>query len=470
MQSQLTPQQAALELIARRNMRHKMSPFVQRVFHTVNPGTEYLNNWHVDLISEYLEACYRRQVTRLIINIPPRMLKSTLVSVAWPAWLLGQDPTLKVLASSYAHKLALKHNTECRLVLRQPWYQRVFPQVQLADDQDTKDLFVTTARGQRFATSVGGTATGEGGDFLIVDDPVNPLQAASQTMREAANNWFDHTFSTRLNDKKNGVIVVVMQRLHAADLSGHLLHKGGWEHLCLPAVAPERTFIQFGDVSITREEGEPLHAEREGIADIERAKRELGSMAFAGQYQQRPAPAEGGIIKLDWLQHTYARREEQYTSIVQSWDTAVKADQIHDPSCCITFGMKQDGHDVLDVTVARMEYPDLKRKVMSHAQAWGADAVLIEDKASGQSLLQDLRRETALPLIAIEPRGDKVTRIVGCSAIIEAGKVRLPEHAHWLEAFISELLLFPNAIHDDQVDALSQYLNWVKGRTSFDVY
>lgn len=444
-------------------LRTRLAAFTQKTFRTVDPGAQYLHNWHIDLISEYLEACTKRQIKRLIINVPPRSLKSISVSVAWPAWLLGRNPSEQLLAASYAEMLALKHSVDCRLVMQSDWYRRVFPSVILTGDQNEKRKFVTTARGQRFATSVGGTATGEGGQILIVDDPLNPLQAASEVMRTAANTWFDQTFVSRLNDKENGVIVVVMQRLHADDLTGHLLAKGGWEHLCIPGVAEVKTVIDFGRVKVTREPGDVLHPARESREAIDRQKIEMGSYAFAGQYQQRPAPAEGGILKLHWFGR-YDKPEEKYNRIVQSWDTAYKKGAHNDPSCCLTFGERDDGHDLLHAMVGRMEYPELKATMMRHAGEWNADAVLIEDKASGQSLLQDVRKETQLPLIAIEPHGDKITRAVAVSAMIEAGKVRLPRHAAWLTDFEGEIMHFPNGTHDDQVDGLSQYLDWIRQR------
>jgi len=438
------------------------SAFVRQVFHTVCPGTPYLHNWHIDLMAEYLEACRRREIKRLLINLPPRMLKSIAVTIAWPAWLIGNEPSERVIAASYAESLSLKHSVDCRLVMQSDWYRKLFPRVELAYDQNEKRKFMTTSRGYRLSTSVGGSVIGEGGNVLIFDDPLNPLQASSKLERERANDWYDQSFSTRLDDKKTGIIVGVMQRLDENDLTGHLLEKGGFTHLKIPAIAPTRTIIDFGKVKLVREAGEPMHAEREPLEVLERQKIEMGSMAFAGQYQQEPAPAEGGLFKLAWLGKRYEKRAETYTRIVQSWDTAVKPDQIHDPSCCITFGEKPNGCDILDVRVVRKEYPDLKRLVISHAADFKADAILIEDKASGQQLLQDLGRETPLPIIGIQATTDKVTRASACSSLIEAGRVFLPENASWLQAFMTELLLFPNGAHDDQVDALSQYLNWLK--------
>lgn len=448
-------------------LRTRLAAFTRKTFATVDPGVPYSHNWHVDLIAEYLEACTRREIKRLVINIPPRYLKSISVTVAWPAWLLGKDPGERILAASYAHKLSLKHSTDCRLVIKSDWYRGIFPDTQLTDDQDTKEKFVTTQRGMRYATSVAGSAIGEGGNFLIVDDPTSATQAASDVQRQTANDWFDQAFATRLNDKENGVIVVVMQRLHAQDLTGHLLGKGGWEHLCIPAVAETRTIIDFGRVRVERQQGEPLHAAREDLAAIGRQKVALGSYAFAGQYQQRPAPAEGGIFKAHWFAR-YAARRDDYLEIVQSWDTAHKPGELNDPSVCTTWGVRIDGYDLLDVRSGRMEYPDLKARAIRMAEDWKPIAILIEDKASGQSLIQDLRRETTLPVIAIQPKGDKIFRASGVSAMVEAGKVALPQQAPWLTDYEMELLTFPNGAHDDAVDSTSQFLEWVRSRARPD--
>jgi predicted phage terminase large subunit-like protein len=446
-------------------LRTRLAAFTQKTFRTVDPGASYKHNWHIDLIAEYLEACTRREIKRLIINVPPRYLKSISVSVAWPAWLIGKKPSERIVAASYSDRLSLKHSVDCRLVMQSDWYRRVFPSVILTGDQNEKSKFVTTARGQRFATSVGGTATGDGGNFLIVDDPHNPSQALSDVQRQTALTWFDQTFANRLDDKENGVIVVVMQRLHATDLSGHLLAKGGWEHLCIPGIAEVKTVIDFGGVKVTREAGDVLHPERESREAIERQKIEMGSYAFAGQYQQRPAPADGGIFKAGWLRR-YERPQDQYDLIVQSWDTAIKGHTGADPSCCTTWGIRKDGFDLLHVMVRRLEYPDLKIAVIRQANDWQPNAILIEDKASGQQLIQDFQRETAMPIIAINPEKDKITRASAESATVEAGKVAVPLHAPWLTDYEMEMMTFPNAPHDDQVDSTTQFLAWAKKRAN----
>ena len=447
-----------------RQLRENLPSFIARSFETVNPGACFLPNWHIDLIAEYLEAVRRSEITRLIINMPPRALKSVCVSVAWPAWLLGHDPSSRIMCASYSQALAIRHALDTRLILADPWFERLFSGTRIAEGENEKKKLVTTRRGFRFATSVGGTATGEGGDVLIVDDPLNPVQAASKTQRERANLWFDQTFSTRLNDKKRGRIVVVMQRLHAEDLSGHLIEQGGWERLMLPAVAERDTVIDFGGVHQVRKAGEPLHPSREGAVELERARAQLGSYGFAAQYQQTPLAAEGAMIRAPWLAR-YRQTPESFARVTQSWDTAIKAASTNDASVCVTLGEHEGVHYLLDVLSLRAEYPELKRSVVAQAARWRPEAVLMEDKASGQSLLQDLRRETSLPLIARMPKQDKLTRVAACSAMIEAGKLALPHHAPWLATFEEELLAFPNAAHDDQVDALSQYLLWVRERS-----
>lgn len=433
--------------------------FIGKTLATIDPAAEYLPNWHIDLIAEYLEAARKTQITRLIINMPPRSLKSVCVSVAWPAWLLGQDPRTRIIAASYAATLSVKHSLDCRLLLSSEWYKDIFPDVKLMRGQNQKQKFVTTMRGYRMASSVGASVIGEGGNFLIIDDPISPAQAANKLWRQHVNSWFDHTFSTRLDNKKTGVIVLVMQRLHREDLSGYLLEKGGWEHLCLPAVSQYAHKYNFGSVIKIREAGEILHPGRENLQLIERAKIELGSLAFAAQYQQDPLPEEGAMVQRNWLTR-YSALPASVESVVQSWDTAIKTGVQHDASVCLTF-LEAGGRSYLrDARVMRLEYPDLKRAFYQYAEEHKPNMILLEDKASGQQLLQDIKRESHLPLIGIRPKSDKVTRFAAISAMIEAGKLVLPQQAAWLADFEAELFSFPHGSHDDQVDALTQYFDW----------
>lgn len=434
--------------------------FIARSLLACDPGARFLPNWHIDVIADHLEAAARGDITRLIINMPPRALKSQCVSIAWPAWLLGHDPSARIMAASYSAALSIRHSLDCRQVVTSDWYKRIFPRTILTHDQNEKHKFMTTKRGFRFATSVGGTATGEGANYLIIDDPMNPAQAMSTLQREHVKRWYDHTFSTRLNDKKRGVIVLVMQRLHMDDLTAHLLAKGGFTQLSLPAIATEQQIFHSASGTKIRKPGELLHPAREDASLIARAKIELGAQAFSAQYQQQPLADEGSMISRAW----FARHDvvPQNLRIVQSWDTAIKAASHNDASVCLTFAEGEGVSYLLDAYVARLEYPELKRAATRMAELYKPHAILIEDKASGQQLLQDLKRETSLPIIASSSAQNKITRFAAVSAMIEAGRLSLPKNAPWLAAFEQEVLQFPHAKHDDQVDALTQYLDFLR--------
>ncbi len=441
-------------------MRTSFSFFTRRVFMELNPGTDYQHNWHVDLMCEYLDAVMNGEIRRLLITIPPRYMKSIVVSVAFPAWVLGHDSTRQLLCASYTNDLAIKLNVDTRNVIESEWYRRAYPTVQMASDQNEKGYFRTTTGGHRKATTVGSSRIGFGGDFLIFDDPLNPKKAASKVERESANDWFDQSFFTRQNNKKTAAIIGVMQRLHEMDMVGHLVKKGGYELLSIPAVAERRTVISYGKVNVVREAGDILHPAREGPTEIEEAKITLGTAAFSAQYQQNPTPADGEIFNLKWFR--YYREAPEFIRIIQSWDTAFKAEKLNDPSVCTTWGETTHGYYLLDVWRNRVIYPELKRTAMALAGKWNPSAILIEDKASGQSLIQDLNSETALPIIPIEPEGDKLTRASVVSPTVEAGRCYLPENAQWLHDFLMEMATFPNGEHDDQVDSVTQLLSWIK--------
>ncbi|MDG1287016.1 MAG: phage terminase large subunit [Rickettsiales bacterium] len=439
-------------------MQSSFLAFLHNAFMSLNGGATYHENWHIEVLATYLQAVESGAIRRLIINMPPRYLKSLTVSVAWPAWLLGQDPARRVIVASYAERLSLKHSLDCRHLLGEAWFKRAYPQLEIFTGQNEKHKFVTTHHGFRLAASVGGALTGEGGNILIIDDPINPLNAESKVARDKVNRWFEHTFSSRLNDKRHGAIVLVMQRVHEEDLTGYLRKKGGWEVLELPALAPQTQFYNHH----LRREGEVLHPAREDLMQLEKVKYEMGSQSFSAQYQQRPRPRDGSMIRRSWL--LYDDVPPTGGQIVQSWDTAIKAGQNNDPSVCITAQLVQGECHILEVLCERLEYHHLRAALLARAEKWQPDAILIEDKASGQSLLQDLRADTNLPLVPIMPKQDKLTRFAAVTPMIESGRMILPTQALWLADFEHELLSFPASAHDDQVDALSQLLSWWKRR------
>lgn len=456
--------EAQASRIALELYRNSFPAFIRKVFTTVSPGHQYVHSWHIDAMCEYLLACERGQIKNLVINIPPRCMKTITVSVAWPAWLLGHNPSAQVMAASYSQNLSEKDSMNTRYVMESPWYQKCFPDTVISPDQNQKRKFTTTAKGHRIATSVGGTVTGEGADYLILDDPLKPDEAIADTgtVRNKTNDWVDQTFMSRKNDPKSAVSVLIMQRLHEEDVAGHLLERG-WEHLSLPAEFTRKTTISIGDKRWDMNQGDLLTPERLGREELRQLQVDLGSWAYAAQYLQNPAPVGGGLIKKQWFRFA-SERPISFNKVIHSWDTASKDGVLSDYSSCTVWGVRKDGYYLLEVINTRLEFPELKKKVLDMAERDKPDYILIEDKASGQALLQELRATSMLPLYAIMPRQDKVTRLSAVSPEFEQGNVVLPEYAHWLDDYINQLTVFPNAKYDDMVDSTSQFLTWAKER------
>ena len=279
-------------------LRENLNAFIRKTFETVSTGDTFSANWHLEAIAYHLMLCEMGKIRRLLITLPPRSLKSISASVAFVAWVLGHDPTRKIICASYASDLAVKHSFDTRIVMGSAWYQRCFPHARLNPNKNTQHEFTTMKLGYRLATSVGGTLTGRGGNLIIVDDPHKSDEVESDIKREAVINWFRNTLVTRLNDKQSDVIIVIQQRLHEADLAGYLLEAGGWTHLNLPAIAEEDMSILVGpDKYHHRKEGDVLHPDKEPLESLNQLQEDMGSYAFAAQYQQRPAPLGGGMLK-----------------------------------------------------------------------------------------------------------------------------------------------------------------------------
>ena len=329
--------------------------------------------------------------------------------------------------------------------------------------------FITTRFGYRFATSLGGSLTGRGGNLLILDDPIKAEEALSDAKRSAVNDWFSTTALSRLDDKRNGVIILIMQRLHLDDLAGYAMQREPWVVLSLPAIAEFEQRVRIGprDYYI-RHPGDALHEAREGREDLIRRKRGAGPYNFSAQYQQRPVPLQGEIVHWEWFKFfDQVPRKETGDRIVDSWDTALKAEEINDYSVCTTWLIKGNEYYLIDLKRERLNYPDLKRAVIDRAASHRSNTIIIEDSGSGTALIQDLARErySGVPKpIAFQPEGSKVTRMNAESDKIASGQVFLLRDARWLEDLRLELLQFPYGRHDDQVDSISQFLNWVSQR------
>jgi predicted phage terminase large subunit-like protein len=448
-------------------LRQDLPAFIERSFSELNPQTEFLMNWHIELIARALEDCRTGKIKRLIINVPPRSLKSHCASVAFVAYLLGHDPSAQIICASYAQDLSDKHARDTRALMNSKFYRELFP-TRMSSTKQAVGEFLTTAGGTRLATSVGGVLTGRGADFIIIDDPIKPDDALSESQRRSTNSWYDNTVVSRLNDKRTGCIIVIMQRLHEDDLVGHVKEHGGWTELRFPAIAEEEeTHIIRGPFDTLyrhiRHIGEALHPEREPLEVLNQLRAVLGEYNFAGQYQQAPAPFEGGTVKLAWFK-TYNDQTlpTEFELIFQSWDTANKASELNDYSVCTTWGLKNKRLYLIHVLRKRLEYPELKRLVRSHAQIHSARNVLIEDKASGTQLIQELRNEGFSSVTRYTPTLDKELRMHSVTPTIENGLVFIPEKAEWLAVYLHELTTFPSSKFDDQADSTSQALDWIK--------
>ncbi len=451
-----------LSFLQKQIYHNNLSYFIQRSFYIVNQGTKYKHNWHIDAISEALNQIYKGNIKRLIINMPPRYLKSFCVSVAFPAWVLGNNPEKRIIVASYSEKLSLKHSTDCRLIIENEWFQNIFKNCILSKNQNEKYKFSTTFNGYRFATSINGTLTGEGGDILIVDDPHNPQDVLNNKYRQKTIDWYGNTFSSRLNDKKNGAIIIVMQRLHNEDLSGYLLEKGGWTHLNLPVLFEEETKISIGNFSKIIKKGELLFEEREGEREIEKIKLDMGTYTFNAQYQQKPMVENSGMFKKEWLK--YYDKDINFENIYLSFDTAIKAGVNNDPTVCTIWGEYKNNYYLIDVFRKWLEYPDLKKEAINLIKKYEPLAVLIEDKASGQSLIQDLKNTIKSNIIPIKVTKDKITRFASVTPFFESGRIFIFKNNFWQFDFEYELMGFPNIKHDDQVDSVSQFLNWIRSK------
>lgn len=437
--------------------------FIQAFFPIVSGGESLLLNWHLEAMAYALTRVMNGEVRRLIITLPPRHLKSICASVAFPAFLLGHDPARRIICVSYSDQLARKHANDCRALMRSVRYRSVFPGARLSLDKDSETEFMTTRRGFRLATSVGGTLTGRGGNLIVIDDPMKPQDAHSETMRENVKQWYGNTLISRLDNKTLNPIVVVMQRLHSDDFVGYLIEQEGWTVMNLPAIAETEQTIMLGHNRVfARPAQHVLHSARESRGVLNEIRRSMGSVDFAAQYQQTPVPPSGNMVDWSWFKFfDEAPACKPGDRFILSWDTALSPSELSDYSVCMVLQIRKDTVWVLDLVRGRFDYPTLKRRAIQLHRQWspiGEYRLVIENKGSGMSLIQDLINQNIYP-IRVQPSGDKVMRMHAQTARIESGSVFLPRRAAWLDDFRTELLAFPRGRHDDQVDALSQGLD-----------
>ena len=406
-------------------LRTDLMAFVAKAFSTVSPYQPFVPNWHLEAICYRLSQVARGEICRLVITVPPRSLKSTIVSVAFPAWLLGHRPEKRIIAVSYGQDLSNLFSRDTRAVMQSDWYRDVFPATRLDPKKQGEQELLTTRRGGRLATSISGVLTGRGGDVIIIDDPLKPSDAHSEVRRAEVIQWYSNTLVSRLNDKRTGAIVLVMQRLHEEDLAGHLLEQGGWVHLNLPAIAEETERIAIGRNRYhVRTADELLFPQREPLETVEQLRRDLGTYDFSAQYQQRPIPKEGLIIRAAWFD-TYEHLPAKPEFILQSWDTATKVGELNDFSVGTIWYVSSDGFYLADVIREKLEFPQLRHRIVTEARKHRSPTVLIENSAAGPALVQDLRHES-IDIISVKPTGDKTMRYAACRQCLRPGGSSYP--------------------------------------------
>jgi predicted phage terminase large subunit-like protein len=459
--------------------------FVEAAWPLVEPATLFAANWHIDAICDYLQAASRGEIRRLLINVPPRHMKSLAVSVFWPAWWWTFAPHIRFLSASYGASLAERDAIKSRDLLRSRWYRERWPGLELKGDVNRTSRYENSASGYRIATSVGGEATGEGGDVIIIDDPHKTEEALSATARARVIDWHDGTLGFRFNDPKTGVEVVVMQRLHEQDLAGHLLERSGWTHLCLPArYEPAHPFVWPADPRT--EVGELLWPAHVPEPELKRIEETMGSFRVAGQLQQRPAAQEGELLKRAWwrfyepnlLNDDQLDRLPRFQQIIASWDTAFKDTTTSDYVVGQVWGIHGADRYLLYSYRQKASLQQTK-DAMRAAHTWVEQRwpriphrILIEKSANGVEIIAELQRE--LPgVLPITVTADKTTRAMAASPPLEAGNIHLPgravpgsasgyQAADWVAQLIEEAASFPNGRHDDQIDAYSQAINYAR--------
>lgn len=495
---------AQLRELDRADYEDSLYLFLRAAWSHIDPAP-WVDGWVGEAIAEHLEAVVDGEIRRLIINIPPRTLKTSLTSIAFPAWVWAQrrlsptsGPGVKFMYASYGDSLSMEHNTQCRWLLKSDWYQSLWgDRYGLRPDQDTKHKFVNDKGGERQVTSIGGRVTGRGGQIVVIDDPNATNDVSSESAIQRVLDWYDQTMSSRLNDRETGAFIVVQQRVAENDLTGHLLEKNvsDWTHLCLPMLfESDRSFytpIGWKDPRVT--EGELLWPERFSPKVVDELSKEVGPWVFAGQYQQRPEPKGGGIIKREWWLNFKEDVFPPMDYIVASLDTAYTEKTENDYSAITVWGVfSQDpvatasrsiGTDGRPVYIERV-FAEQAPKVMLIA-AWQerlpihqlvektaktckdkkVDRLIIENKAAGISVGQELRRlygNEAFAVQLYDPKSqDKLARLYSVQHLFAEGLIYAPDRA-WADQVITQVGVFPHGKHDDYVDTVSQALRHLR--------
>jgi predicted phage terminase large subunit-like protein len=439
-------------------MRKDFGSFFRKVFVTLNPSTKYLHAPYIDLVTRKLQDLPDSKKRRLVLNLPPRHLKSTIVSVAYVAWLLGNNPCMRIMCISYSNDLAIRLAKETRQIMESAWYKRLFPGVVL--DTSAQDLLTTTQNGERRALSVNGTITGFGADIIIIDDPQKAQEVNSEVMRSGSEELFRNTILTRLNDPEKGMVVLVQQRLHEDDWTGSVIHSGSWDHLSLPAIAEIDEKLPYGDKWFCRSVGDLLHPTRMSQDALNIIRSDMGQSGFSAQYQQRPVAPGGQILSIDsFRRFSGMPLLLPGDQIVHSWDLAYTVGASSDFSVCMEFLYRDHCLYLLHIQKVKRTYLDLRQLIITRAEK--ADIVVVEGGPTSALLCLELQRRNPLKFFPDVPRESKEVRLMKVCTLVVAGRVWLPTKGDFLLDFAHELSNFPNSKHDDQVDSFTQALRWV---------
>ena len=424
-------------------VREDFMTFVGLVMSELEPGTDYQENWHLEVIANELENVRLGENRRLMINLPPRNLKTIMTSIAFPAWILGHDPSRRIICVTYSQEVAKAQANQFRRIMQTSWYRRVFPACRSPVHNRTVD-WQTTQGGYRLATSIDGSVLGRGGDFIILDDPNKGQEIFSRVERERVTNAWDNVISTRLNHPKDSAIICAMQRLHEEDLAGHLLGQEEYRQITIAATAPQKEKWPLGNGrTYVRAKNTPIQPERMGHPELERQKRIMGALAFSAQYQQQPVPDDGVVIRKAWLRY-YDEEPDEYESTIISWDTASTLGENSDWSVGTVWGYVDGLFYLRDVIREKLESPELTHLIEDTHCEYESDLTLVEDGDLGRAIVQSLRSNSrhCLPIL-VKPWLAKIERMQARAVLFETGKVLFPREAPWLATYQKELLGLP---------------------------
>jgi predicted phage terminase large subunit-like protein len=441
------------ELIAA--TRHDFETFFERAFREINPNTPYVSNWHVSALAHGFERCCRGEVTRLAIVIPPRQLKSTILSVALPAYLLGHDPSTKIICSSYGTHLATDFHNKTRRIVASRWFQEAFPNFKIGSS-DTQTHFDTTEGGFRFATTPGGAMTGIGADWIILDDPQKVSDMHHESSRNEGKRLLDDTVYSRFNNPKTGVLIIVMQRLHDDDLIAHVMRPGsGWELIKIPMMAEEDLYYPISEnVRHCFKKGTFLQPTLFGQKEFDQLRNSMGTSNFYAQYQQSPVPPAGNLFDWKWFRPTLDPPE--FSEVIMSLDVAA-SNASGDYSAFTIWGHRDGNWYLMAAYRFQYELPEVRNTLLRLDKQYRPDLIVVDGVGVGQGLVQQLNYEGIRHIKGAKGSG-KVVDAEAIAPIIEGGRVFYLQNAPGLAAFREEVIAFPKGKYDDQVDSMVQFL------------